>query len=174
MVKGIFLLLARDKLIKSMGFLSRFYEQHQHNQRTWPIFDAFVMNLRIYLNAVVVLYALLYIGCICAPLVNSLIMYTVYDARIFLLPIVVPGTSLDEQFVPNLLYQFFICNMSVAIYMYFDAIFMLQLVHVILMANIVRQRIRVTERVLMAERELTSDLRTSLRSVIELQNELRE
>lgn len=168
-VRGVFLLLARGKLLKLMDFLSRIYDEHQHHKQSWSIFDAFIKNLNIYLNTVFVLYTFTYIGCLCAPFVYAVVMYVVYDERtLFVMPIVIPGTTFDDHYVANLMFQVFACNVSVGIYMYFDAVFVLQLVHVILMANIVRQRIRVTEQMLMAERE------ASFRSIIHWQNELRE
>lgn len=159
-----------------MDFLTRIYEQHQHDERKWPIFDAMLSTLSICLKAVLVLFIFAFLGAIYVPLIRSIIIYVAYDERHIILPQLIPGTSLDidNQYELNIICQIVVGHLCGAAYMYFDLLFVLLFVHVILMANIVCDEIRTTEHLLRTDILSNVELRTNMRSVIELQNDLRK
>lgn len=85
-----------------------------------------------------------------------------------------PGTShdIDDHYEINSILYVYICQVNGSIYMWWDTIFVLQLLHVMLMANLVCNRIQQTEQLLVAdEPSPTSVVSASLKSVIELQIE---
>lgn len=175
-IKCMFLLLARSKLIESMEFLSRVYEQNQNIKQNWPIFDAFEKLLNKCFDTVMLFYLIAFVGGLYGPFIVSMAMYFVYDDRYLVMPLVIPGTSLeiDDHYELNMILQLLIGQFCSLIYVYFDAISVLQMMHVILMANIVCHRIRATEIILLAKQPSHADVKINLRSVIQLQTEFCE
>lgn len=88
----------------------------------------------------------------------------------------IPGTSLDvnANYELHLIFHLFAGQFCGGVFMYFDVVFTVQLLHAILMANIVCDKIRVTEEMFVEDSRSHDELSKNLRSVIELQNELRE
>lgn len=175
MVKCVFLLLERGKLIKVVEFLSRIYEQHE-TRENGPAFHAFNKTQSKCLKTVFVFYVITFIGTMYVPLAISVTTYVLYDDRQLPIPIYIPGLLLEHAnyYKLNLIVQLVLGERIVAVYMYFDVVFVLQLIHVILMADIVCNGIRTMEMALLGSQPSQVDVSTRLRGVIQMQNELRE
>lgn len=178
-MKCIFLLVARKQLIESITIISRVYESNQDNQRIWPVFDAFIKKLSLCVKALLGFYALAFVSIVHAPILIFLVIYEVCDdvERRLAVSLMIPGTSLnvDAHYELNLIFQAFFAQLNGLIYMHFDGIFVVVLLHVILVADIVCDKIRATEQLLVAELpSRPTEITASLRDVIRLQNELRE
>lgn len=171
----MFLLLARDKLIKSIEFLTNVYERNQTSQQTWPIFDAFICTLTKWLRIFFIAYAIGIVAVLYGPFIVSLTTYFMrYDQRLFLFPLMLPGTSLeiDVHYELNIIVQLFFGQISGSIFLLWDALLVIQFLHVILMANLVCNKIRTIEELIVAEEpSLPSDIAAGLKVVIELQIE---
>lgn len=171
----MFLLLARDKLIKSIEFLTNVYERNQTSQQTWPIFDAFICTLTKWLRIFFIAYAIGIVAVLYGPFIVSLTTYFMrYDQRLFLFPLMLPGTSLeiDVHYELNIIVQLFFGQISGSIFLLWDALLVIQFLHVILMANLVCNKIRTIEELIVAEEpSLPSDIAADLKVVIELQIE---
>lgn len=171
----MFLLFARDKLIKSIEFLTNVYERNQTSQQTWPIFDAFICTLTKWLRIFFIAYAIGIVAVLYGPFIVSLTTYFMrYDQRLFLFPLMLPGTSLeiDVHYELNIIVQLFFGQISGSIFLLWDALLVIQFLHVILMANLVCNKIRTIEELIVAEEpSLPSDIAADLKVVIELQIE---
>lgn len=171
----MFLLLARDKLIKSIEFLTNVYERNQTSQQTWPIFDAFICTLTKWLRIFFIAYAIGIVAVLYGPFIVSLTTYFMrYDQRLFLFPLMLPGTSLEinVHYELNIIVQLFFGQISGSIFLLWDALLVIQFLHVILMANLVCNKIRTIEELIVAEEpSLPSDIAAGLKVVIELQIE---
>lgn len=171
----MFLLLARDKLIKSIEFLTNVYERNQTSQQTWPIFDAFICTLTKWLRIFFIAYAIGIVAVLYGPFIVSLTTYFMrYDQRLFLFPLMLPGTSLEinVHYELNIIVQLFFGQISGSIFLLWDALLVIQFLHVILMANLVCNKIRTIEELIVAEEpSLPSDIAADLKVVIELQIE---
>lgn len=159
-----------------MDFLSCVYERNQCKRRMWPIFDTFIGTVKQCLRAYFVFYAIALTGAVYLPFFASLVIYFVYDKRMLAYPLIIPYTSLesDTHYEINLMCHLFMGWFDGAVHIYFDAIFVVQLMHTILMANVVCDRIRETEEILVAQRMAPADISEGFRGVIQLQNELKE
>lgn len=159
-----------------MDFLISVYERNNSNRRAWPIFDTFINTLSKCMQAYFVFYAFALTGAVHVPFVILLAIYLVIDRRFLAYPLIIPGTStdIDTEYEINLIFQLFMGFFAGAVQIYFDAIFVIQLLHVVLMANIVCDKIRASERVLLARGSSQTDVFMCLRRVIQLQNDLRE
>lgn len=171
----MFLLFARDKLIKSIEFLTNVYERNQTSQQTWPIFDAFICTLTKWLRIFFIAYAIGIVAVLYGPFIVSLTTYFMrYDQRLFLFPLMLPGTSLEinVHYELNIIVQLFFGQISGSIFLLWDALLVIQFLHVILMANLVCNKIRTIEELIVAEEpSLPSDIAAGLKVVIELQIE---
>lgn len=171
----MFLLFARDKLIKSIEFLTNVYERNQTSQQTWPIFDAFICTLTKWLRIFFIAYAIGIVAVLYGPFIVSLTTYFMrYDQRLFLFPLMLPGTSLEinVHYELNIIVQLFFGQISGSIFLLWDALLVIQFLHVILMANLVCNKIRTIEELIVAEEpSLPSDIAADLKVVIELQIE---
>lgn len=154
-----------------MEFLSHVYKQNQSHQQTLPIFEEFDAILIKYLNIFFSIYALAIVGCIYGLLCICLFKYVVYDERALIFPLLIPGVSLDidGQYELTLLLQVYVGQFGSLLMMYFDAIFVFELLHVILMANIVCNGIRAVE-----PQPDALAIVSNMRSIIQGQNKLRE
>lgn len=174
-LKCLFLMLARNKLIKSMEFLANVYEQNQNYLRAWPVFDAFIHTLIKWLKVFLGFYIFAFAIAIYAPFIYSMVAYLVcVDVRPFSYPLMLPGTSLDidDHYELNILAQWILGHLNGFIYMLWDALFVLQFLHAILMTNLVCDRIRATEQLLIAKTlSPPSDISSNLKRAIVLQIE---
>lgn len=171
-MKSVFPLIARPRIVKSVRFLIQIYEQNKSPIENYLSFHRFEKINKICAQLILLDYGWCFIVIITSPLM----IYMLSGSRETILPIYFPGMSLDsiQHYIINMIPQSFLCALSAVIYAYFDLLFVVQLLHVILMTDILRQKARAISQMAAASRQTSHvEISLNLRNVINLHNEMR-
>lgn len=101
-------------------------------------------------------------------------LYIVSGTRQLIVPIYFPSMSLESNvdYAVNLLYQIFVAPYGAVIYLHFDLLFVILLMHVNLMNDILCEKVRALNRIIATMRSSRMDISLKLRNLVFLQNEL--
>lgn len=169
-IRAVFPLLARSKIVKSIRLLIRVYEQNEHHIENRLCFIRFARILKISSQLLIINYIGGVLLCVC----NPAILYYLNGTREVITAVLLPGTAIETnlQYGLNLAYQFYIIVSAGFIFTYFDLLFIVQLLHVMLMTNILRHKIVAISK-MAATNESQMDVSLNLRNIINLHIELR-
>lgn len=140
-------LFLREKLIESMQRLKKIYERNEGNAENATIFMDFVKLLRLCIVSMVISYLIAAIVCWLTPA----FLYCIDSTRLEpMAPICLPWTTLDtmDGYVLNSIHHVFFAIYAIAVYLFFDSIFLFQIMHVILLARILQKKIRGVRKVI--------------------------
>lgn len=155
-----------------MTFLHEIYDRNHYASDNWPIFNAFVRMLGIFVRLLFVFYAIGVVGILLGPGV----IYLFDGTRQLFVPVYFPGMSFDNNghYALNMGYQLISIGFASGSYLFFDLLFVVQLLHVILLTNIMCQNVSTIERMTSAKRSSPLEISKSLHNVINMQNDLYE
>lgn len=169
-MKHIFPIYDHQRVGKSTKFLSAIYKQNLHNEENWPVINDFVKLLTTCVQILIADYVFAVLSAFSGPA----IIYFLDGERELIIPTCFPGTSLASMadYALNITYQAFVCIACGCIYLYFDMLILVLVLHVSLLTDILRKKMR---RVMAAEKQLTHlEITMSFRNFINMQNELYE
>lgn len=171
-MKSVFPLIARQRIVKSIRFLTQIYETIENNIENSFSSSRFAKILKVCAELIMLNYGCCILACITCPI----IIYLLSGAHELMIPIYMPGMSLDsiEHYALNMIPQPFLSIYSGIIYAYFDLLFVIQMLHVILMTDILRQKVRAISEMAAASRQISHyEISLNLRNVINLHIEMR-
>lgn len=169
-MKSIFLLFARPGITKSFEVLHKIYQQNQHVFENQLLFQRFVDILEFLVTFMFIEYAVTYLVALMTPGISYLFTGTVEYVSVAF----VPGLSLDSwHCIFHCIFQEILHSNSIFVYCYFDLLFVVQVLHVILMTNILCKKIRaISRRIKVKRRNRRLEIALNLRNLIKLHNEL--
>lgn len=136
----IFPLLARNNINKSLKYLARIYEQNKKSAENWEIFSKFTQILTFLVKLIVMDYAV----CVSAFILSPALSYLFIGSVELILPWYVPGTSRQTtiELAVNLFLQGAAMTYAGVSYAFYNILFVVQILHVILMTNILMAKLR--------------------------------
>lgn len=139
-VKALFPLIARTSINDSIALLKQIYIPNLTTSENGQIFNGFAKTLR----ACAKLIASNYTICVVSFYASPAIIYLVTGSVDPIMPIFLPGTSPDSHwgYAISTVYHVFAIFSAGCVYIFFDVIFAVQILHVILMSNILTNKIR--------------------------------
>lgn len=134
-------LIIRKKIIQSIEFLKNIYIKSQRSGDIDGVFASFQNTLRQCVTIIIVGYSWSCIIIASTPL----ILYS-FDNSIVqpMVPVCLPGTSIYRSaydYALNCLFSFLILLYGHIVQIHFDALLIIQVLHVILLSNILRQKV---------------------------------
>lgn len=174
-LSGIYPLINRKRITKSLEFLINVYEQNRNNMDDWHIFNDFIKILKFCVQFIFVNFWLATIACSAYP---ALTYYFSNSQRVLPVPFYLPGTSPASNanswlsYSLNLFYGLgAVCHGSAA-YIFHDALLALQILHLILFTNILRHKIRILNEMVEMKQHPQIEIGVNLRNIILLYEEM--
>lgn len=147
------------------------YEQNMNTAENDTVFDNFTNLLRRVLRAIIIQCSVTWVGFVTVPA----ILYWTSGKREPIFPWIFPGTSLNTTtgYVFNYVQQFYmISTCALGAYALFALYFSLLILHVILMVNIMRNKLARMDQAAM-KKGAEWDIRINMRNLMLLHNETR-
>lgn len=162
--KILFQLVMRRQVIDNIKFLSNVYEENVGSSENWPIFDRFIKILSICIKLLIGEYLVCSTLCILFPGVY----YLATNLKMLIAPIFLPAMSIDspDHFAFNIIDQVFRVYLAAFILILFDTIFTLQMLHVILLTNILRHKIRAINEISVVRVPSSLEIMINLKNVV--------
>lgn len=162
----IFPLLARTNINKSLKYLAKIYEQNQNSAENLSIFSKFTQILTFLAKLIIMDYAV----CVSAFVLSPALTYLFIDSVELILPWYVPGTSREStiELVVNLFLQGAAMSYAGISYAFYNVLFVVQILHVILMTNILRAKLRAISQ--LAEANAAKEIAAHTGALINLRN----
>lgn len=168
--KAMLPLAARSNINRSVEFLAKIYEQNSKTAEHELILRRFASILTIAAQLVVANYSVGSLGILMSPAA----IYCFYGTYDVILPVVVPGTTLDtaSEYAINLMVQAATMVYSCLVFIFCDLLFVVQMLHVILMVAILCQKITIIDGVT-ESRASQVEIKLNMKNMIDLHNDLR-
>lgn len=166
----VFPLFARKTINVNLNYLKTVYETKYKMIENWPMFINFVNFLTRCVKILVLNYAVSTIAFILSPIIVRVLSYSTLEP---ILPYYFPGLSAGSPlgFAFNYLQQVYVMLYAFGAFTLYNVLFLVQILHVILLTNIQKAKIRRISKLAAAPKP--SYMRTSmhLRSIIIAHNE---
>lgn len=149
------------------------YEQNLVSQNNWKIFDRFVIILGVFLKLIIFECTVVCLSFIISPI----ILYALDNSKLELnvpFPFFLPGTSPDSfyDFELNVIYQSLGTLIISIFYAFFEMIFVIQILHVILLTNLLKSKIKTLNNINGESEACRVKVNKDLVKIILLHNEL--
>lgn len=169
-MRATFLLLARPKIIESFDTLTKIYQQNQNILENQSIFKRFMDIFEPFIHFVMIEYAIVTISAAISPGIYYLFNGTIE----YMAPFFIPGLSIDSwQCVWHFVLQAYLVVNTGFFYGYFDLLFFIQVLHVVLMIQILGKKVRAISRQCGTKRRKRRvEAAMNLRNLIDLHNEV--
>lgn len=167
----IFPLFAWHRINKNINYLCNLYERKYKAPENLAIFDSFLKQLTLCLRILGTNYSICAISFIISPVIDYILNgWTVLEP---IVPYFWPGMSLDNtvHFGINFVQQAISMCYTGLIYIFYNLVFVFQVLHVILMTNMLKANIRIVSK--LAHEPKPSFLKISmyLRTIINEHND---
>lgn len=174
--KCLFILWAHKKIKKSFDRLMSVYRDNENSVENSRILETFVGGLGFGRRLFAVFAVLTFVFIVYIPFAVLMGMYFLYDTRYLIYPIEIPGLHIEAggNYEITMLLNLLLAHVNAPCYSFLDVIFVVQMLHVHLMASIICKKIRAIDQMAGARHPSAMDISTSLRNIICLQNEMRE
>lgn len=169
-MKHLFPIYDRKRIGKPIEFLSAIYKQNQHDAENQAVLHRFVNYLTFGSKALIGAY----IFAVLAAFSGPAIIYLLDGGREMMIPTCIPGTSADSVggYSVNIVDQTLVCLASGFIFLYFDLLILIMVMHVSLLTDILRQKVRMVSS---REQRLShQQITANFRNIIGMQKELYE
>lgn len=163
----LFPFFASSNVSESIVYLDNVYKNNLNTDENWFIFKKFMRILQKCVNIIFGNYATLLVMFHISPIVVFISTESLFEP---IYACYIPGT---EQY-PYLNYseQFVRLFAMVAVYLFYDALFLFEILHVTLMANILQNKICAINRMAMEKLPSKYEMIVNLRNVILLHHDL--
>lgn len=141
LIYAVFPLFARENIIANFNYLKTVYEKKYKIVENWPIFLNFIKLLKTCLKIMLMNYLI----CSISFMLSPLILYSIGDSIIEpIFPYYLPGLTSGSQFgfALNYLVQIMSLAYSCGMFVFYNVLFIVQVMHVILLTNIQKTKIR--------------------------------
>lgn len=169
-MKSLFPHLARENVIKSIDFLSEIYVQNLRTIENVDVFDKFIRILQKCVKIVIFNYS----SCVISFYLSPLIIYYATGSIDPIMPLFLPGTSPDTHlgYGISTCYHLFAIFYAGCVYIFYDVLFAVQVLHVILMTNLFRHKIRGINRMASIKQPSRLEIVLNFRNAMMLHNEI--
>lgn len=156
-----------------MDFLVKVYEQNRNSVENRPIFDKFIKILKMCVQFICVEFWLCTIACCAYPAATYYFSHGTVLVQIQ--PWFLPTTNANSylSYSLNIFYEFVAVCYAAASYSFFDSLLALQILHVILLTNILRHKIQMLNKMVETKEWSHSEIGVNLRNTILLYEEMR-
>lgn len=170
-MKFSFPIYDRKRIGKPIKFLSLLYEQNEHDDENLAIIANFMKLLTFCSKWLIGAYVYAVLAAFSGPA----ILYLMDGGREMMIPTSIPGTSVNSSsdYALNIIDQAFICIASGCIYLYFDLLILILVLHVGLMTDILIQKIRMITAAA-TNHHSPVEIRKNFRNIVNVHNELYE
>lgn len=168
-IKTLFPIFAHNRVYQSIQFLTKIYEDNKATTENQPAFREFMKVLSICVKTMMFNYLFCMTTVICSPIFTYLLSDSVLEP---FLPYYLPGTGPNSYFALNLAHQLYGSLVGLAKYISFDILFAVQSLHIILLTNILRNKIVAINQMMEARKPNGLDIYVNFRNVIELHKEM--
>lgn len=164
-MRSVHPLLSRSNTLKIIEYLKGIYKENERSREHNALFVSFTRNLRTFEKSRLVGSFVMAIAFAISPI----IIYLVNGGLAVILPMYIPGTSATgfPGYPINIFFQICAFYFGVLTFSYYDMLFIFQLFHIVLLANIMRRKIRIFNRVVMMDTHLArADLDEKMRDLL--------
>lgn len=138
--KAIFPLLAHRQIVDVVRFLRSFYQRNESSIQNKATINGFGDILTKAAQMVIINYVFCTMMCFVSPIC----VYLWSGSRVDILPIVVPGTTFVAplEYAFNLVVQSFFVFVACTNFLHYDLLFLVPVLHIKLLTDILRQKLR--------------------------------
>lgn len=169
--RAAFPLIVRTQILTSLKFLSKIYEQNRQTIANRIVLSRFGRILYFCAKLLLIDYIVVGILAILSPA----LLYYFANIKEYIAPVWLPGLPLNycHEYPINMLFQALIVYCGCIYYLYFDILFVVQVLHVILLVEIMRQKVReISTMAINRQRFNAIDIKFNVRNIILMHNEL--
>lgn len=170
-VKTLFPFIARQSINESIDRLKRIYQPNLQTTENLAIFDRFTRILRTCAK----LIASNYMMCVVSFYASPAIIYFVTGSADPIMPLFLPGTSPDSVrgYIISTIYHIYAIFCAGCVYIFFDVAFAVQILHVILMTDLLMNKVRaINDMAADGKRNCSLQVLINFRNVLMLHNEM--
>lgn len=162
--------MARDSINQTIDFLKQIYETNLKTLENQRVLVNFTKILRTCVKLIIFNYTF----CVSSFYLSPVIIYSVTGSADPIMPLFLPGTSPDSMvgFTISTIYHLFAIFCAGAVYIFFDVLFAVQVLHVILMSNILRNKICAINEMVTAKNPSHPEIIVNFRNVLIIHNEI--
>lgn len=170
-MKCTFPLIVQYKIVDALAFLDIIYERNRFGQENQKILNEYTKLLTTFLKIMFLDYAV----SNGSALIATILLNILSSEYVYVLPVYLPGLPIDsaDGFELNSIWQLISCVYAATAYTYFDALHALLVLHVHLMTNILRNKVRIISEMAAEVRPSQKEIFERIKNVIFLHNELR-
>lgn len=153
-----------------MDFLDHVYSRNAKSAFNRETIENFMSKLRPCIKLVFFNYS----ACIASFLIFPVLIYMFTGTLVEMLPLIVPGFNLDSPggFALNSVYHLFLLASALGVYIYFDASFTFQMLHVFLLSDIIRNKIEEINRLVSIRKSDAMLIKIEFRNLFLIHNEM--
>lgn len=168
--KAIFPFVARQKIGTSINFLKQIYEANSNTLENQDAINWFIKILQTCSKIIISNYSI----CVISFYASPAIIYLVTGSADTIMPIFLPGTSPNTVWGCTLstIYHIYAIFCAGGVYIFFDVLFAVQVLHIILLSKILRNKIRAIDAMVDVEHPSHYEIMVNFRNVLVLHNEL--
>lgn len=167
----MFPLIACHKIFDAVLVIERIYEQNRYGHENQLIMNEFTRVLLTFKKILCIYYAL----TIGSAIIGTIILNFFICEYVYAVPIYLPGVPIDtaDGFELNIIWQSISLVYAGLAYLFFDASYALLMLHVLLMINILSNKVRIISEMASEKQPSQTELFDRIKNVIFLHNELR-
>lgn len=171
--KSVFPIFFRRSLQKSIIFLADVYEANLKTNEHRCIFDRFIKHTKRFVKWVWFCGVFIFASYVISPALLYLFDNTHLEPMI---PWVLPGTSSSSDdmtdYLINTAYNVYAIFCGVGVYGLYALIFAFLLLHVSLLTDIIRHKLKAIDQIAAAERPSIYEIKINLRNIVLIHNEV--
>lgn len=170
-MKCIFSLLARRQIVETIAFLDSVYCRDRSVREDQYVYETFS---KLFTTAVDIVFSY-YVETVVLAIAMAVALNIFSPEYIYVAPFQVPGVSLDtaDGFALNTLWLFAMFSYGAVSYAFFDGLNIILVLHVLLLTNILCQKIQTIGKLVAQRRPSQMDTLGRIKNLIVLHNELR-
>lgn len=169
-MKATFPHMTKGNINQTINFLKQIYNSNLKTPENQAIFTEFSKILRFCARLIIFNYSF----CVASFYLSPMIIYFVTGSAEPIMPLFLPGTSPESvtDYCINTVYHIFAIFCAGAVYIFFDVLFAVQVLHVILMTNILRNKIRAINDMVSAKNQSRFEIIVNFRNIMIIHNEI--
>lgn len=172
-MKSVFPITHKVHLRKAIDFLEKIYIANTNSTENRQLF----IDFTILLSKIINILKWIAIAAFFTYITSPAVLYLVDDSHLesilsWVIPGTMPGSANIKHYIINQVFNFFVIFWAVDYYILFAMIFTFLLLHVKLLANIMRNKVYGMDRVLLGKRPSNYEIKMRLKNIILLHNEL--